>query len=62
MTNLELLKLAHKIQIHYFDNDVQCDVRTGDKSPFITVGNEQPYEFYCTKKEITDHAKEIGLL
>lgn len=62
MTNLGLLELAQKIQIHYFDNDVQCDVKTGEFSPFITVGDDQPYEFYCTEKEITDHAKEIGIL
>lgn len=62
MTNLELLELAQRIQIHYFENGIQCDVKTGNESPFITVGNEQPYEFYCTEKEVTDHAKEIGVL
>lgn len=62
MTNLELIELAQRIQIHYFENGIQCDVKTGEFLPFITVGDDSPYEFYCTEKEITDHAKEIGAL
>lgn len=67
MTNLELLKLAHKIQIYYFEKGVSCDVYFGEyplkQEPLtVVIGNVVPFTVLRTEESIVNHAKAIGVV